>query len=260
LHEYYPAAIAAFDDWTKSGAWEFIAAFPTPHQLSSAGKRKWEKFLHAHKLYRAQTAAKRMELFAVAAKSASPNPAVIAAKSLLAVTCVKQLRTLQTQLDEYRKCIEELFAKHPDHDLFGSLPGAGPKLAPRLLAELGTIREVFEDPEALQCYAGVAPVTQQSGRRRLVSMRRACNMHLRAAVHLWADLSRMRTPWAQAYYQQKRKEGHGHADALRCLGMRWLKILWNMWTQRTRYDGERHLRDQIKHGSWVISLIPQPAV
>jgi transposase len=257
LHEYYPTAIAAFDDWTKSGAWEFILAFPTPHQLSSAGKRKWEKFLHAHKLYRPETAAKRISLFAVAAKSASPNPAVTAAKSLLAVTCAKQLRTLETQLDEYRKRIEELFAQHPDHDLFGSLPGAGPKLAPRLLAELGAIREVFDDAEALQCYAGAAPLTQQSGGRRFVKMRRACNMYLRATVHLWADRSRVKAPWAEVYYQQKRRQGHGHADALRCLGMRWLKILWKMWTQRTTYDGDRHLRDQIKHGSWVISLMPQ---
>jgi transposase len=257
LHEYYPTAIAAFDDWTKSGAWEFILAFPTPHQLSSAGKRKWEKFLHAHKLYRPETAAKRIELFNVAAKSASPNTAVTAAKSLLAITCAKQLRTLETQLDEYRRRIKELFDKHPDHDLFGSLPGAGEKIAPRLLAEIGADREVFDDPESLQCYAGAAPVTKQSGRSRYVVIRRACNMHLRATLHLWADLSRVKAPWAQAYYEQKRKQGMKHAAALRCLAMRWLKILWKMWTDGKPYDGDRHLRDQIKHGSWVIALMPQ---
>jgi len=31
--------------------------------------------------------------------------------------------------------IEELFESHPDHDLFGSLPGAGPKLAPETAIE-----------------------------------------------------------------------------------------------------------------------------
>src|SRR5665213_1790213 len=259
LHEYYPTAIAAFDDWTLSGAWEFILAFPTPHHLASAGKHKWEKFLHAHKLYRPQTAAKRMELFKAAAKSASPNPAVTAAKSLLAITCAKQLGTLQTQLDEYRARSNELFARHPDHDLFGSLPGAGEKLAPRLLAEIGADRAVFDDPESLQCYAGAAPVTRQSGRSRHVVIRRACNLHLRATLHLWADLSRFKTPWAQAYYKQKREQGMLHAAALRCLAMRWLKILWTMWADRKTYDGERHLRDQLHHGSWVIKLMPQPA-
>jgi len=40
--------------------------------------------------------------------------------------------------------IEELFESHPDRDLFGSLPGAGSKLAPRLLGEIGDDRERFD--------------------------------------------------------------------------------------------------------------------
>jgi transposase len=260
LNEYYPTALAAFDDWASGGSWEFIIAFPTPHQLASAGKRKWEKFLHAHKLYRPQTCAKRLELFADAAASASPNPAVTAAKSFLAVRLAKQLRVLQTQLDEYRQRINELFAQHPDRDLFGSLPGAGEKIASRLLAELGSDRQVFKDPEALQCYSGVAPVTKKSGKSCRVLFRRACNKVLRATLHLWADHSRATAPWADAYYRQKRDQGMNHAAALRCLAMRWLKILHRMWIDRTVYDGDRHLRDQLKHGSWVISLLPQPVV
>ena len=257
LNEYYPTALAAFDDWTTAGPWEFVIAFPTPHHLASAGKRKWEKFLHAHKLYRPATSDKRLALFAEAQKSASPNPAVTAAKSLLAVTLAKQLRTLEAQLDEYRTRINELFGRHPDRDLFGSLPGAGEKLAPRLLSELGADRQVFDGPEALQCYAGAAPVTQQSGRTRRVSIRRACNKTLRATVHLWADRSRAKCPWAEAYYRRKRERGMGHAAALRCLAMRWLKILWKMWADHASYDGERHQRDQVRHGSWVIALMPE---
>jgi transposase len=257
LNEYYPTALAAFDDWTVAAAWEFILAFPTPHQLASAGKRKWEKFLHVHKLFRHTTYARRMELFAAADRAGSPSRAVTSAKSLLAVSLARQLRTLQTQLDEYRARINELFNQHPDHDLFGSLPGAGEKLAPRLLAELGADRSVFTDPEALQCFAGAAPVTYQSGGKRRVLFRRACNPTLRATVHLWADCSRARSPWAQAYYQQKREQGMGHAAALRCLAMRWLKILWKMWMERKPYDADRHLRNQTSHGSWVIALMPQ---
>ena len=151
LHEYYPTAIAAFDDWTKGGAWEFILAFPTPHHLASAGKRKWEKFLHAHKLYRPETAAKRIELFATAAQVGQsqlpPSPRPRACwPSPAPSNCV----LLEGQLDEYRHRINELFGKHPDHDLFGSLPGAGEKLAPRLLAEIGA------DPRGLRGSRGVA--------------------------------------------------------------------------------------------------------
>jgi len=260
LHEYYPAALDAFDDWAGGeGPWRFVIAFPTPEELVRAGKRKWEKFLHAHKLYRPQTAQRRLAAFADAMKSASPNPAVTRAKSLLAVTTAKQLCLLQAQLDEYRRRIVKLFQDHPDHDCFGSLPGAGAKLAPRLLSELGSNRQVFASAEALQNYAGTSPVTKQSGRSRFVTVRRACNKRLRATVHLWADLSRGTCVWAEAYYQKKRADGMAHVAALRCLGHRWTKILWKMWQTGTPYNEALHLKNQTEHGSWVVKLMPLPA-
>ncbi|MGA2611681.1 MAG: IS110 family transposase [Terriglobia bacterium] len=258
LHEYYPTALAAFDDWTHAGTWDFVLSFATPDALVKAGKRKWEKFLHAHKLYRPQTAQKRLDLFAKATEFASPSQAVTNAKSLLAITLARQLRTLQAQLDEYRNRIMQLFSNHPDRDCFGSLPGAGAKIAPRLLSELGNDRARFDSHEALQAYAGTAPVTQQSGKRSLARMRRACNKTLRATVHLWADLSRPLCAWAQAYYQQKKNQGMGHAAALRCLGQRWLKILWKMWHSGKPYDEALHTRNQVSHGSWVIGLMTPP--
>ena len=177
---------------------------------------------------------------------------------MLAVAVAAQLRVLESHLDKFRGRIRELFAQHPDHELFGSLPGAGEKLAPRLLAELGDDRERFDSPEALQCYAGTAPVTYQSGQIKKARFRRACQKVLRQTVHLWANLSRTKCPWAEAYYQKKREEGQSHACALRCLGQRWLKILWKMWQSRTSYDAELHQRNQLKHGSWVLVLIAPP--
>jgi len=258
LHEYYPVALQAFDDWTKQGAWAFVLAFPDPHRLASASRHKWEKFLHTHKLHRPETAAKRLELFAKAKKFASPSQAVTSAKSLLAVSLAKSLCTLEDQLEMYRKRIGELFKNHPDHDCFGSLPGAGEKLAPRLLAELGSDRERFESHEALQMYAGTAPMTRQSGKSSVTTIRWLCNKTLRSTVHHWANLSRPTCAWAEAYYQQKKKSGMSHADALRRLGQRWLKILWKMWQTRTTYDEALHTRNQVKHGSWVIALKKSP--
>lgn len=253
LHEYYPVALEAFDDWTLRSAWAFVEAFPTSEALAKAGKRKWEKFLHTHKLYRKETYQKRLDLFA-RAETFCGNKATTNAKSMLAVALAGQLRVLQSHLDKFRKKIEELFAKHPDHDLFGSLPGAGEKLAPRLLAELGDDRDRFDSPQALQCYAGTAPVSFESGKIKRVRFRRACQKALRRSVHLWANLSRATCPWAEAYYRKKRDEGQTHACALRCLGQRWLKILWKMWQTRRPYDAELHQRNQVKHGSWVIAL------
>lgn len=255
LHEYYPTALAAFDDWSEPFAWALVERFPTPQILVAAGKRQWQNFLHVHKLWRPGTVDKRLELFAHATELAG-NSAVTAAKSLLAVTLVKLLRALHRQLEEYRSRIEQLFAQHPDHDLFGSLPGAGPKLSPRLLSELGQDRNRFADANGLQSYAGSAPVRYQSGGLERARMRRACNHHLRQAVRLWANLSRTQCVWAQSYYQAQIARGKNHETALRCLGNRWLKILWAMWQTRTPYDAELHTRNQTEHGSWVLQLHP----
>ena len=253
LHEYYPAALEAFGDWTLPSAWAFVERFPTPQLLLAAGKRKWEKFLHTHRLARSQTYQKRLESFARAGEFVS-GEALTRSKSRLALARVRMLRTLQGQLDAYRTEIEKLFAEHPDHKLFGSLPGAGPKIAPRLLGEIGSDRARYEDPTGLQCLAGTAPVSYQSGQIHKVYLRRHCNKPLRHAVHLWANSSRRYCAWAAVYYDQLRARGKSHACALRCLGQRWLKILWKMWQTGTPYDSELHTRNQLQHGSWVLKI------
>jgi transposase len=156
LHEYYPAALEAFDDFTVQGAWQFVITFPTPDDLLKAGKKNWMKFFNTHKLYRPEMAEKRVAIFTRAGELASPSPAVTNAKSLRAATVAHQLVTVQKQIDTYDGRIAELFTRHPDFKCFGSLPGAGAKLAPRLLAEIGADRGQFATAEALQCYAGTA--------------------------------------------------------------------------------------------------------
>jgi len=254
LREYYPAALEAFDDWTDPNAWALVARFQTPAQLQQAGKRNWEKFLHTQKLWRPATAPERMKIFA-AANALPAGPAIVSAKSLLALSLVRVLQALEKQLDEYRQRINQAFAQHPDYDIFGGLPGAGQKLAPRLCAELGTVREVFPDADALCCHAGASPVSFQSGQINKARIRWACDTVLRHTVHLWADCSRRKSAWAEAYYAKKREAGMSHAAALRCLGKRWLKVLWRMWHDRKSYDATVHEQSLKEHGSWVSALL-----
>lgn len=258
LHEYFPAMLEAFTDWTMPAAWAFVERFSTPQQLVDAGRRKQEKLLHALKLYRPETYEKRLEIFARADKFAG-TPAVTSAKRMLVVATCRELRTLEEQLKEYRARITELYRKHPDENLYDSLPGIGGKIRSRLLSSIGVDRERFDSPEAMQCIAGTAPVSYRSGQMHYVKQRLASDKLLRHTVHLWANLSRAKCAWAQAYYQKKRAQGKSHATALRCLGQRWLNILWRMWVDREPYDEARHLKDQVTHGRWTLTLA-DPAV
>ena len=256
LAEYCPIALQAFDDWTRPFTWEFVLAFPTPQELVGAGKRRWEKFLHTHKLWRPETVEKRLKLFAQADQFKASEP-VVRAKSQLAVSLCKLLCTLEQQLKLYRKQIEALFREHPDHDLFGSLPGAKQVLAPRLLGAVGNDPDRYGSQEVLQCIAGTAPVSYQSGQINKVRVRWLCDKFMRHTVHLWANCFRKASVWGQTYYRKKRREGMSHAAALRCLGQRLLKILFRMLQTKMPYDAELHARSQQKHGSWVLKLVNQ---
>jgi transposase len=259
LLEYYPAALEAFEDWTQSFSWDFIIEFPTPEKLAKVGAHRWRKFLHTHHLWRPGSVDKRLEIFG-RATGFQGSAGVVKAKSQLAVSLCKVLRTLEQQLQEYRQQIEELFKHHPDHHLFGSLPGAGDVLAPRLMAAVGTdLNRYGNELSVLQAFAGTAPISYQSGQIRKARMRWACDKFMRYTVHLWAECFWKYSPWGKVYYRKKRQEGKSHACALRCLAQRLLKILFRMILDHKPYDAELHARNQEKHGSWVLTLVKNPA-
>ena len=85
--------------------------------------------------------------------------------------------------------------------MFASLPGAGPALVPRLLVAFGTRRAL-----QMQCYGGIAPIKEASGKTKWVHFRFACPKFLRQTFHEFAGHSIRQCEWARAYYQHKRAE------------------------------------------------------
>ena len=112
-------------------------------------------------------------------------------------------------------------------------------------------------PIAPPAKTGALPFTESVSPLPLMSVHvETTSATLRATVHLWADLSRRACVWAEAYYQKKKADGMNHTAALRCLGQRWVKILWKMWQTGTPYNEALHLKNQTRHGSWLIQLLP----
>lgn len=254
LKEYYPLAISWFADWTTLTAWDFVVTFPRPEDLRTARRQKVVGFLRRHRLGLSPLWRDRIDR--ERKTSAWPSDPVLSdARSDYAVALVKMLQTLREQLKAYRKRIETLFAQHPDAALFRSLPGAGPKLAPRLLVAFGSDRERYESARSLQQLGGCVPVTRQSGKRRHVAFRRACQKFFRTTLHQFADCSRSYCVWAEAAYQNARHAGHSHGHALRILASKWLKIIYRMWVTHTAYDDAYYLAQLIRRGSPVIDTI-----
>ena len=260
LKEYYPLASEWFSEANCQTAWDFVLEFPTPVTARQARRGKLTGFLKKHHIGISPLWQKRIDQVQTS-QNWQADPATERAKSLLAVSISKQLRTLEANLKTYREQIELLFAQLPDKDIFSSLPGAGSKIASRLAAEMGQDRNRFPNDMSLLCHAGVVPLTSASGKHRSVKARWGCNKNLRNTVHLWAFLTLENCEWARAFYDQARQVGQSHATALRNLGRKWLKILRRMWQDHRTYDEQKYLSSLKKHGSHLVKLIkPFPTV
>ncbi len=56
------------------------------------------------------------------------------------------------------------FEKHPDAEIYRSLPGLGIVLGARVLSEFSDDRTRFAHPKARKNYAGSSPITKTSGK------------------------------------------------------------------------------------------------
>jgi transposase len=125
--------------------------------------------------------------------------------------------------------------EHSDVAIVRSMPGIGTRVAARMLAEASQPL-VDRAYHVLRAAMGVAPVTKQSGRRRTVSMRYACNLHLRNAAYHWARVGAQTDPTTRTYYARLRARGHSHARALRSVADRLLRILVTLLSRGHMFD------------------------
>ena len=121
------------------------------------------------------------------------------------------LKSLQT----FEQQIEPLFHSHCDADLFATLPGAGPHLAPRLLVALGEDRSRDDSAQDICRYCGIAPVKEKSGKKEWMHGPWGCPTCLRQPFGEWADQSRQHSLWAEAFDEQQKLAGKSHPKAIR---------------------------------------------
>jgi len=246
LKEYYPIALEVFGKLNQPITLAFLKAFPTPDHLSLVGLAGAETFFRQQNYpWRARTLEKLQSL--LQQRPLRSNQIVARAKSQLMLAIVAQLAPLGDAIRAYDKDIENLFRGHSDSKLFQSLPGAGERLASRLLAEWGDDRTRYENHESVGALAGTSAVPYQSGRIRRARMRFACVRAFRHALYQFAWQSTLREPWAKEYYDGKRKDGKSHSVAVRALSNQWVRIIYRMWMNREPYSREKYMQARARH-------------
>jgi len=146
---------------------------------------------------------------------------------------VTLIRALNSQIDEL---VASQFGQHQDADIYASQPGLGIILGARILAEFGDDPHRFASAKARKNYAGTAPITRASGKRKVILARYARNRRLADALHQWAFCAMRGSPGAKAYYHALRARGTGHQAALRQLANRLVGILHGCLKTRTAYN------------------------
>jgi transposase len=245
LKEYYPGPLEVFEDLETKIALDFLKAYPTPQALSNLKRRAWNRFAKRdHHLSEAHT----NELWDKLNTPQIPVPAhVVRAKAKLLLALVVQLEASIKAVNSYSKEIEDFFGAMPAAEIAKTLPGAKTgSTVPTIWAELGDAKNRWKSFRHLQAEAGTVPVTQSSGKSRIVQFRYACKKRLRHAMYWFAFNSLKRCEWANRYYRDQRAKGHGNHQALRALGAKWLKIIFVMWRDHKGYDENYHLANMAR--------------
>src|SRR5713101_8996240 len=248
LKNYFPHVLQWFQEKDTAILCDFLSRWPTLQAVQLARRATLESFFRAHHVRSADVITTRIEAIKNAV-ALTTDAGVVVPNTLLVQALVAQLRVTLQAIADFDNAIAQRAQAHPDFPLFDAFPGAGAVFAPRLLVAFGEQRERDASAEELQKYAGIAPVTERSGKKSWVHWRLQCPKFLRQTFVEWAAESTRHSFWAQVYYQQQRDNGKAHQAAVRALAFKWLRILYRCWQDRTPYNESVYLNALHRRGS-----------
>ena len=236
LREFYPAALAAFDDLTSGDALAVLKMAPQPTlgaalsraQITAALRRGGRTRRLPARTAAVQAALRTLQL--------QPTPALAAAMGAAVAATASVIAEMNTQITALEQQLAADFEQHPDAPVVRSLPGLGTILGARVLGEFGDAPGRYATAKSRKNYGGTSPITRASGTRRAVLARHARNKRLADAIYLWAFAALTASPGARAFYDHRRAAGDTHHQALRILGNRLVGILHGCLASHTLYS------------------------
>jgi len=239
-----PALLALCPAANEPWCWALLREAPTPAAQRRLSLRRLERLLRDHRIRRLEATQVREVLQRPPVYTA---PGVVEAVADHIALLLPRLELVAGQHREAERRLARLLdtlaeappagdqREHSDVAIVRSMPGVGTRVAARMLAEASQPL-VDRAYHVMRACTGVAPVTKQSGRRRSVSMRYACNMRLRHAAYHWARTGAQTDPASCAYYATLRARGHSHGRALRSVADRLLRILITLLRRGQIFD------------------------
>lgn len=140
LKQYFPQVLEWFKDKDTMVFCDFLTRWPTLKQAQRARKARLTAFFREHNVRYPHLIEQRIHAI-LGATTLTADSGVIRPNQLLVEVLVEQLRGVVEALERFDHELARLAPTLPDYALCSALPGAGPALAPRLLAAFGEQRE-----------------------------------------------------------------------------------------------------------------------
>jgi transposase len=247
-HRFFPQLLKLSSAADEPWVWDLFETAPLPAKAAKLSESRILRILSKNRIRRIDAPNVRTIL---AAMPVTVAPGAAEAASEHALLLLPRLRLLQQQRAGIGKKLDALLqqlatpdqtvgetVEHRDAEVLLSLPGVGRQIAATMLSEASQAL-AERDYHGLRCYTGAAPVTRQSGKKKVVLMRQGCNERLRNALYHWSRVSVVCDPKSKAQYAQMRAKGQSHGRALRGIADRWLDVLMSMLRYNTIYDPTR---------------------
>jgi transposase len=144
LKQYFPQALVLCgEDLWRPLATAFLLKWPSLQAVQKAKPGTLTQFYYVNGSRSAKLLEKRLNLIKKAVPVTDETALIQTFVMRVHLIC-RELQLVVQTIKEYDRQIAASFAQHPDHQIFSSFPGAGPVLATRLLATMGSDRERFE--------------------------------------------------------------------------------------------------------------------
>lgn len=254
LKNYFPQALDWFGEKDTIIFCDFLTKWPSLPELKKARKQTFFNFLNQHNSrYPEKNENRFLEI--KAAHLLTDDPGVVEPNKIFIEVLVPQLKCLIEAIARHDREIAQRYRSLEDHKIFDSLPGIGDKFGPRLLVAFGSNRDRYQGADEVQKYTGIAPVIEQSGKKKWTHWRYSCPTFLRQTFVEWAGRSIRYSFWAKAYYEQQISKGKPHNTVIRSLAFKWIRIVFRCWKTKTLYDESIYLNALKKRNSPLLKFI-----
>lgn len=215
LYRFFPQMLGLCPNADETWFWQLIELVPVPTHARRLRPARIAQLLRKYRI-------RRVSADEVLAQLRTP-PVKVAAGTLEAAQAhiqvlLPRLRLVHSQRKKNEQRLKEILEQlasadddvrgqkneHRDAEIILSMPGIGIHVAATMLGEAAQAL-AERDYGTLRALSGQAPVTHQSGKRKVVVRRQACNARLEDALYHAARVHAQCDPAARALYAAHRQ-------------------------------------------------------